>query len=93
MLGLNDPLFSYKYTVRFLTMLDVKQLRLPPAMEVPVLVAVGDQDEMFEVEKVKELFDQVPQTNKEFLVWQGATHAGINREHWDQIVDWLNSKY
>jgi alpha-beta hydrolase superfamily lysophospholipase len=93
MLGLNDPLFSYKYTVRFLTMLDVKQLRLPATMDVPVLVAVGDQDEMFEVEKVREFFDQVPQTNKEFLVWKGATHDKISREQWEQIVDWLDRKF
>lgn len=93
MLGLNDPLFSYKYTVRFLTMLDVKQLRLPADMDVPVLVAVGDQDEMFEVEKVQEFYDQVPQTDKEFLVWKGATHARISRDHWQQIGDWLDRKF
>jgi acylglycerol lipase len=27
--GMNDPLFNYKYTLRFLTMLDVTQLRIP----------------------------------------------------------------
>jgi acylglycerol lipase len=93
MLGMNDPLFSYKYTVRFLTMLDVKKLRLPATMNVPVLVAVGDQDEMFEVEKVREFYDQIPQTNKEFLVWKGATHANISRDNWEQIVDWLDRKF
>jgi alpha-beta hydrolase superfamily lysophospholipase len=91
--GLNDPLNSYKYTFRFLTMLDVKQLHLPEILDVPVLVAVGDQDEMFEVDKVREFFDQVPQTNKELLVWKGATHAVISREHWEQIVDWLDRKF
>jgi acylglycerol lipase len=93
MLGLNDPMFTYKYTVRFLTMLDVKKLHLPAAMTAPVLVAVGDQDEMFTVEKVREFFDQVPQADKEFLVWKGATHAKISRDHWEQIVDWLNRKF
>jgi acylglycerol lipase len=93
MLGLNDPMFTYKYTVRFLTMLDVKKLHLPATMAVPVLVAVGDQDEMFTVEKVREFFDQVPQADKEFLVWKGAMHAKISRDHWEQIVDWLNRKF
>jgi len=74
-------------------MLDVKQLHLPETMDVPVLVAVGDQDEMFAVEKVQEFFDQVPQADKEFLVWKGATHAEITREHWEQIVDWLDRKF
>ncbi len=93
MLGLNDPLFTYKYTVRFLTMLDVKKLHLPAEMNVPVLVGVGDQDEMFDVEKVRELYDQVPQKDKEFLVWKDATHAKISRDNWVQIADWLNRKY
>ena len=74
-------------------MLDVKQLHLPAAMDVPVLVGVGDQDEMFDVEKVTEFYDKVPQTDKEFLVWKGATHAEISREHWEQIVDLLNRKF
>ena len=93
MLGLNDPLFNYKYTVRFLTMLDVKQLRLPENPDAPVLVGIGDRDEMFDVDKVRELYDQIPGNNKEFLVWKGATHANISREHWEQIVDWLDRKY
>lgn len=93
MLGIDDPLFSYKYTFRFPTMLDVKQLHLPAAMGAPVLVAVGDQDELFEVEKVREFYDQAPQINKEFIVWKGATHANISREHWEQVVDWLDRKF
>jgi len=93
MLGLNDPLFNYKYTVRFLTMLDVKQLRIPEIMNAPVLVGIGDQDEMFDVEKVRELYDLIPGNNKEFLVWKGATHAGISRAHWEQIVEWLDRTY
>ena len=93
MLGFNDPLFSYKYTVRFLTMLDVKQLHLPESLTAPVLVASGDQDEIFDVEKVREFYDMIPGTQKEFLVWKGAKHAEINREHWEQIVEWLDRKY
>ena len=89
MLGIDDPLFNYKYTLRFLTMLDVKQLRLPETLYAPVLVGVGDQDELFAVEKVREFYDQIPGNNKEFLVWKGATHAEIGREHWEQIVEWL----
>lgn len=90
MLGMNDPLFNYKYTLRYLTMLDVRQLRIPGRMQAPVLVGTGDRDEMFDVEKVRELYDLVPGTNKDFLVWQGATHAEISRAHWEQVVAWLD---
>ncbi|MBN1821263.1 MAG: alpha/beta fold hydrolase [Prolixibacteraceae bacterium] len=93
MLGINDPLFNYKYTVRFLTMLDVKQLRIPENLKTPVLVGVGDQDELFDVDKVLEFYDLIPGNNKEFLVWKGATHAEIGREHWEQIVKWLDRSF
>jgi len=93
MLGMNDPLFNYKYTLRFLTMLDVKQLHIPENMHAPVLVGIGDQDELFDVDKVKELYDLIPGNNKEFLVWKGAKHAEIGREHWEQIVQWLDRSF
>ena len=93
MTGMNDPLFNFKYTPRFLTMLDVQQLRIPENMNAPVLVATGDHDELFEVEKVRDLYDLIPGNNKEFLVWEAAKHAEIHREHWEQIVEWLDRSY
>lgn len=93
MLGMNDPLFNYKYTLRFLTMLDVRQLHLPENMNASVLVGVGDQDEMFDVDQVRELYELIPVANKEFLVWKGAKHAEIDREHWEQIVEWLDRSF
>ncbi len=85
-----DSLFNLRYTLRFLTMLDVKQLRLPAGSNIPVLVGAGDQDELFEVEKVKELYDLVPGNKKEFLVMKNATHAVIPVECWEQVVVWLD---
>jgi pimeloyl-ACP methyl ester carboxylesterase len=93
LLGLDDPLFNYAYTVRFLTMLDVQQLRLPEALDVPVLVGVGDQDELFSVQNVRELYDLIPGNEKEFLVMHGATHAEISRENWEEIVAWLDRSF
>jgi len=67
MTGMNDTLFNFRYTLRFLTMLDVKQLRLPKDLNIPVLVGVGDKDELFTIDKVKELYDLVPGNKKEFF--------------------------
>ena len=50
-----DTLFNFRYTPRYLTMLDVKKLRLPKDLNIPVLVGVGDKDELFEIDKVKGL--------------------------------------
>lgn len=88
-----DPLFNFRYTLRFLTMLDVKELRLPTDMNIPVLVGTGDQDELFEVEKVKEFYDLIPGDQKEFLVMENTTHAKIPRESWMQVVEWLDRTF
>ena len=50
-----DTLFNFRYTLRFLRMMDVKKLRLPSNLNIPVLVGVGDKDELFEVDKVRGL--------------------------------------
>lgn len=88
-----DPLTNYRYTVRFLTMLDVKKLRLQNTDNIPVLVGAGDEDELFEVQKVKDLYDLIPGDKKEFLVMKNTTHAKIPPESWQQIVDWLDRTF
>lgn len=89
----DDTLFNYRYTPRFMMMLDVKKLRLPSTLNVPVLVGVGDKDELFSIDKVREFYELVPGNQKEFLVMKGATHAGIPLESWEKVVDWLNKTY
>ncbi len=93
MTGTNDTLFNFRYTLRFLTMLDVKQLRLPKDLNIPVLVGVGDKDELFTVDKVKELYDLVPGNKKEFLIMKDATHVKIPLESWQAVVAWLDKTY
>jgi acylglycerol lipase len=88
-----DSLFNFRYTLRFLTMLDVKQLRLPENINIPVLVGIGDEDELFDIDKVKEFYDLVPGNKKEFLVMKNTTHAKIPVESWQQVVDWLNKTF
>ena len=88
-----DTLFNFRYTLRFLTMMDVKQLRLPKDLNIPVLVGVGDKDELFEVDKVRAFYDSIPGNKKEFLIMKGATHAKIARENWEEVVDWLDRTF
>jgi len=91
--GANDPLFNFRYTLSFLTMPDVKNLSLPPTMNIPVLVGVGDKDELFDVDKVKEFYNLIPGDKKEFLIMKDATHARIPVECWEEIVYWLDKTY
>ena len=88
-----DTLFTFRYTPRYFTMLDVKKLRLPNDLNIPVLVGVGDKDELFEINKVKEFYDLIPSTKKEFFIMKNATHAKIPVESWQEIVTWLNKTY
>lgn len=88
-----DSLFNLRYTPRFLMMLDVKTLVLPEDLNVPVLVGIGDADELFTVEKVREFYDLVPGDQKEFLVMENTTHAVIPLESWMQVVDWLDRTF
>jgi acylglycerol lipase len=66
MTGSKNPLFNFRYTLRFLTRLDVKQLMLPENLNIPVFVGVSDKDELFDVDKVKEFYDMIPGNKKEF---------------------------
>jgi len=59
-------------------MIDVQQLRLPENMIVPVLAGTGDQDELFDVEKVRELYDLIPVTIKNF--WSGKAQHMLRSE-------------
>ncbi len=88
-----DTLFNYRYTPRYLTMLDVKTLRLPKDLNIPVLVGVGDKDELFAIDKVKDFYNLIPGNKKEFFIMKNATHAKIPLESWEEIVAWLNKTY
>jgi acylglycerol lipase len=88
-----DTLFNFRYTPRFVMMLDVKKLRLQPDFKGRVLVGVGDKDELFEIDKVKEFYDLIPGDKKQFFIMQNATHAKIPVESWEEIVKWLDRTF
>lgn len=54
-----------------------------------MLVAVGDKDELFDIDKVKALYDEVPENKKEFLVLNDTTHACLPNESWQKLVSGL----
>ena len=72
-------------------MLNVNELQLPEFLNIPVLVAVGDKDELFDVDKVKDLYDDIPGNKKEFLVLKDAYHAKFPDESWEQLAAWVTS--
>ena len=87
-----DPLFNFVYTLRFVSMMDVKELVFHQAPPMPILVGVGDQDELFTVQAVRELYDGIPGNKKEFWVIKDAIHAKFPPESWNDLVEWLDKQ-
>jgi acylglycerol lipase len=60
---------------------------------IPVLVAIGDQDEMFSIESSRGFFDKLDATRKEFLVVPGGHHASFPPASWGPLAVWLSDKF
>ncbi len=93
MTGLDDPLFTFMYTLRFLRMLDLKGMVFPENFDIPVFVGVGEEDEVFTVDAVRELFDEIPSKDKEFYVQPGARHAVFPEGSFQPLMDWMNERF
>ncbi len=109
MRGLSDPLFNFRYSARFYSVLygvgalrlarmlregrlDSPNLRFEGSPRFPILFAVGDKDELFTAESVREFAASVPAPDKEVLVLNGARHAVIPPATFGPVVDWMNRK-
>ncbi|WP_194778391.1 alpha/beta hydrolase [Pararhodonellum marinum] len=89
----NDPLFNYAYTLRFATMLsDQTELEFQQEPPMPILVGVGDQDELFTIDAVRELYDGIPGNNKEFWVIKESLHATFPASSWNDLINWLDKQ-
>jgi acylglycerol lipase len=62
-------------------------------LEVPVLVGVGDQDELFSVDSSQEFFAGLPASHKTFLVIPGGRHASFPPNSWRPIAEWLSHQF
>jgi len=89
MVGLDDPLFTFYYTLRFMRLIKFDKIELPSTVDIPFLVSIGDKDELFSVESCKALFDLIPSNTKVFEVIPDARHAVFPKNSWVGILDWL----
>ncbi|NVM17120.1 MAG: alpha/beta fold hydrolase [Candidatus Lokiarchaeota archaeon] len=93
-LGLDDPLFNFKYTLRFMRLVGFKDLDLSEEIECPILLGVGEHDELFSVESAQSLLDELPCKDKKFFIMPGAKHAvQFTEEKFKEIKSWLNAKF
>jgi len=62
-------------------------------LHVPLLVGVGENDELFPQEFVKEFYEGIQCDDKEFYVIPGAKHAIFPKDSWTPLVSWLDSRF
>jgi acylglycerol lipase len=68
-------------------------LRFQRTLRVPLLVVVGDRDELIPVDSARELFELVDATDKEFLVVPGGRHTVFPPEVPDCLRAWLAHRF
>jgi alpha-beta hydrolase superfamily lysophospholipase len=93
MVGLDDPLFTFRYTLRFLRMVRFEDIEFPETLDFPVFVGIGDSDELFSVDSCKELYEGIPSDTKEFYVAKGAKHAEFPDGAWDPLIEWIDRNF
>ncbi len=93
MVGLNDPLFTFRYTLRFMRLTSLTDFSFPEEMPFPVLVGIGENDELFTVEAARELYDEIPSKTKEFFVAKGAKHAEFPADSMMPMLDWVEKSF
>ena len=93
----DDPLFNFRYTPRFLRILNAQRFmdkyQFPEQFKFPVLVGIGEHDEIFSVETARAFFDEVPSENKEFQVIPEAKHAETHALCSPKVIDWLKKNF
>lgn len=97
MVGLNDPLFNFQYTPRFLNILSanrfIKKFKFTEPYNFPVLVCIADGDEIFSVESAHAFYDEILCENKEFIVIPNAKHAEYPEGSMTELIAWLNKNF
>jgi alpha-beta hydrolase superfamily lysophospholipase len=104
--GQDDPLFNFRYTARFYSILygvstwsvvrmlrrntiDSPNMVISAGLDLPVFFGVGDQDELFDVDSAKTLFDSLKSSKKEFFVVPGGHHGTFPKGSWGPVIGWL----
>ncbi|MFX1265188.1 MAG: alpha/beta hydrolase [Promethearchaeota archaeon] len=93
MVGLDDPLFTFKYSLRFMRLVSFDTERFPEKLDFPVFVGIGDSDEVFSVDSCKELYEEIPAESKEFHIAKDAKHAEFPHGSWSPVFTWMEKNF
>ena len=71
-----------------------KDLDLSEEIDCPILLGVGEHDELFSVESAQSLLDELPCKDKKFFIMPDAKHAvEFTEESFKETKSWLNTKF
>jgi len=93
MTGLDDPLFNFNYTLRFMKIFNPEKLAFPEQLNLPVVLGIGEHDEIFTIEAAQAFFDEIPSDDKKFIIMPGAKHAELPEDSWKELIVWLISTF
>ncbi len=93
MVGIDDPLFNFKYTFRFMKLVNLVDFKFPEIGNLPVFVGIGDNDELFAIEDCQKLFDEIPSEDKMFDVIKDGKHATFPQDSWGPLTSWLDEHF
>ncbi|MHA1948361.1 MAG: alpha/beta fold hydrolase [Candidatus Thorarchaeota archaeon] len=93
MVGLDDPLFNFNYTYRFMKIVASRDFVIPNLQDMPVFVGIGDNDELFSVDDCRLFYEEIPSTNKMFHVAIGGKHSEFPEGSMDPLGPWLNEQF
>jgi len=92
--GLDDPLFNFKYTLRFMRLVSFQDLDLSEEIDCPVILGVGEHDEIFSVESAQSLLDEIPSKDKTFFIMPDSKHAvEFTEKIFKDLKSWLIAKF
>ena len=93
MVGLDDPLFNFYYTYRFMKIVRLRDFTFPDLGNMPVFVGVGDNDELFSIEACQALHNEIPSQNKMFHVVKDGRHTEFPAGGWEPLGKWLDKQF
>ena len=93
MTGLDDPLFNFKYTLRFIKIFNPKKFKIIEKLNMPVILGIGEQDEIFSIKSAEDLLNEIPCDNKEFFVMKGTKHAEFAPKSFEPLISWINQNF
>ena len=108
--GIDDPLFNFRYSARFYSVLygvgalkvlgmirsgviDSPNLTFDAKLGVPLIVAVGYEDELFTADAARDFCEGIDCDDKEFHLIPEASHAVWPEGAFAPLLDWLGRKF